>query len=199
MNDDSPSPTKVFLPSNDREPVSRQQSAANAMRPEVRAAAEAYFESGDALYGDRVPALTVLTEKPVHRLMIYAHAQGKTASEIAKETGYQAGYVGQVLRQPWARTRLLAMLREAGMDPVKHFLKTEVSPSLEVLREIRDDTKVAAASRLTAASAILDRALGKPTVNVITDNTNREVPADMAKLEQELASVRGQLGLSTAN
>jgi len=183
----------VYLNPRSGTQVGPEKSEAVAGRPDVRAIAESYYGSSDALHGDSVPEVTILNEKPIHRLMIYLHAQGASISDIAKHVGYSKVMVGQILRQPWARQRLIQLLNETGKDAVKHFLTNEVAPSLEVLREVRDDTSEKGNTRIMAASAILDRALGKPTVNVVTDNTNRNLPASAAAIDAELASVRSQL------
>lgn len=183
----------VYLPPRVREPKANATVENVAGRPEVRAAAEAYFEDPERLHGDRVAEQTILTEQPIHRMMVYLHSCGATAADIAQQTSYSKQYVTQVLRQPWARSRLVQLLNETGRDMVEHFKQHQVLPSLEVLQEIRDDAKVAASARINAANSILDRALGKPTVHVQSDNTNRSVPADVQRLDAELAAVRKQL------
>jgi wyosine [tRNA(Phe)-imidazoG37] synthetase (radical SAM superfamily) len=126
-------------------------------------------------------------------MMIYLHAQGASIRDIAKHTGYDYVYVSQVMRQPWARSRLLSILKDTCQDAVKHFLTHEVAPSLEVLREVRDSTTASAQAKIAASNSILDRALGKPTVTVESASTIRNVPADMQRIEADLAAVRSQL------
>ncbi len=162
-------------------------------RPEVDSIAQEYFEDPQRLYGDKVANNVSIAEKPIHRAMIFAHARGATARDIAQNTGFHYSTVCQILRQPWARLRLVQILNETGMDAVKHFLSTEVSPSLEVLREVRDNPLAKASEKISAANSILDRALGKPTVHVESDNTNRSIPTDMARIDAELASLRKQV------
>lgn len=162
--------------------------------PAIAAAADAYFEDPDRFHGDSMPNLVIQKERPIHRIMIYMHAQGASVADIAAQTGYQRSQIYQVLRQPWARQRLGQILKETGQDAVKHFLTHEVAPSLEVLREIRDgDIPGRTSDRASAANSILDRALGKPTVHVESDNTNRNVPADLQRLEADIAATRKQL------
>jgi hypothetical protein len=186
--------TKVaYLPASPRPGVSNAVSERYATRPDVRAAAESYFDSPDRLHGDSMPETTLLTEKPVHRMMVYLSASGASADDIATQTGYTAASVRQVLKQPWARQRLVQILNETGRDRVAHFLKNQVAPSLETLQEIRDDTTKAAAARITAANSILDRALGKATIKIESDTTTRNVPGEVARIDSELAAVRKQL------
>ena len=184
---------RVYLPAVSRDVTTPGQSEAVANRPHVSAAAEAYFSDPDRLYGDRVSEVTLINEQPIHRLMVYLHAQGASRGDIAKQTGYTPQMVGTVLRQPWARQRLVQILNECGKDQVRHFLQHEISPSLEVLREVRDNVDAKPSERVTAANAILDRALGKPTVMIESKNTNTTVPADVTRIDQEIAAVRKQL------
>ncbi len=173
--------------------TSPQLTSNRITQPEVQAAARAYFESDDAFHGDKLPNHTILSEKPIHRLMIYLHAMCAQAGDIAAKTGYSKQFVYQILRQPWARTQLSAILKEAGTDEVQHFLKTEVAPSLTVIRDIRDDTKARQSDRLAASNSILDRAIGKPTVHIESNNKNTSVPADIARIEADIAAARKQL------
>lgn len=186
----------VYLPTKvSDQNGSAAQTEAVAARPDVGAIAAAYFDDPDRLQGDRVPETTIMTERPVHRMMIYLNAQGASPKEIANQTGYSYASVTQLLRQPWARQRLLQILKETGQDAVKHFLTNEISPSLEVLRAVRDDGTEKGATRVIAADKILDRALGKATVHVESNSTilSGKIPDEVARIDAELKSVRGQL------
>lgn len=187
----------VYLPPNARGGgANTTASSANyAERPDVQAAAEAYFDDPLALHGDTVPAGTIIKERPIHRLWIYLHAAGASPKDISEQSGagYKPQYISLVLRQTWARQRLVQILNETGRDRVKHFLSNEVAPSLEVLRDVRDDAQAKKSERISAANSILDRALGKPTVHVETETTSRTLPSDAARLDAEIAAVREQL------
>lgn len=184
----------VYLPKNadDLNGIA-DQAERRSTDPRVNAAQEEYFESPDRLHGDSISEHSIIAEKPIHRMMVYLSASGASVEDIAAQTGYSTPAIYQVLRQPWARQRLVQILNETGRDRVKHFLTNEVVPSLDVLREVRDNKQARESARIAAANSILDRALGKPTVHVESDNTNRTVPADVARLDAEIASVRKQL------
>lgn len=189
--------TVGYLPAEPRQGGRGSQDAKaekNGLRPEVQAVVDEYMNDEDRLHGDTIPETVILHERPIHRAMIYAHALGKTINEIAEQLGVTRTTVSNTLRQPWARLRLTAILKDLHKDEVEHFYKTEVGPSLEVLREIRDNKVASATARIQASNAILDRALGKPTVHVESDNRNTAVPADMARLDSELAALRKQVG-----
>jgi DNA-binding MarR family transcriptional regulator len=183
----------VYLPPRISTCDAKQKTSNNLDDARAQLAAETYFKSGDALHGDTLPVLALASEKPIHRVMIYLHAQGASLQDIARHTGYTYQYVTQVMRQPWARQRLMTILKESCQDAVKHFLTHEVAPSLEVLREVRDSSTASAQAKIAASNSILDRALGKPTVTVESASTIRNVPADMQRIEADLAAVRSQL------
>lgn len=185
---------RVYLPPKVNVDETRPEKAeTNAFRPGVVAVAEEYFGSTARLHGDRVSEVTIQNEKTVHRLMIYLHAQGASVKDIAHQTGYTPTTVSTVLRQPWARIRLTQILAECGIDQVKHFLTHEVAPSLEVLRELRDDTNQKGPTRAIAANSILDRALGKPVAHIESDSTTRHIPADLVRIEADIAATRKAL------
>lgn len=185
--------TRIYLPTNPKDTVNAQKTEARCVDPGTAAVADAYFSSPDRLHGDKVPNLTTLKETPMHRMMVYMHAAGKTAREIADQTNYSYSSVSQVLRQPWARERVVQILKETGGDMVRHFLNSEVSPSLEVIRDIRDDPKAKPADRITAAKDLIDRALGKATIMVESKSEVKNIPSDAARLDAEIAAVRKQL------
>lgn len=185
---------RVYVPVHNSPGATTAKSELLASDPVVALAAESYYSDPDRLHGDQVPDCTIKKETPTHRLMIWMHAQGASVADIAKHTNYSTAMVRTTLKQPWARQRLLQILKETGADAVKHFLTHEVAPSLEVLREIRDgDIPGRTSDRAAAANSILDRALGKPTVHVESDTTTRSVPADIQRLEADLAATRKQL------
>jgi hypothetical protein len=134
-------------------------------------------------------------EQPMHVLMCYMQAAGKTRKEIAEATGYTVFQVSLICRQPWFRSRFLDIVKEAGTDAVEAFVKGETMNSLSTLVEIRDDSKTPGATRRQAACDILDRALGKPAVYVKTDNSHTLSSATTSKeeIERQLAATYSQL------
>lgn len=168
-------------------------TTAAAADPRAIAMAEQYLENPRRLAGDPMPNAVRMTEKPQHRMMVYLHACGQDARQIANQLNLDYGSVCQILRQPWARNLLVTMLDELGRDQVKHFLQTQVNPSLQVLQEIRDNSTAKHSDRIAATNSILNRALGMPVAHVESKNTNRNIPVDLARLDAEIESVRTQL------
>jgi transcriptional regulator with XRE-family HTH domain len=156
-----------------------------------------YKESEDALFNSKDPNLVIRHEKPEHRIVIFLKAQGKSNREIAARTGMTEAWVSQILRQPWARARLLTEIREAGRDGVNELLKGAVADSILKVIEIRD-TAEKESDQLSAAKDILDRFLGKPTQRVESHNTNLNItPKDMSELDREIADIEAEIGRVT--
>lgn len=144
----------------------------------------------DALFNDTDPWRISLTEKPRHRKIIQLAEQGCSTREIAAVMEMSAGYVSNVLRQPWARERMINEIREDTKAELKAVLEAEVFPSLRVITEIRDNPEAKSSDRLAAAFHLLDRNLGKPN-QPFSDTTKKVDPStlnDTELLEQLAAS-----------
>lgn len=131
--------------------------------------AAAGFDSQD----DLKPTGFVITrtEDTKYRLMEMMAASGKNRKEVAETLGMSYSWVVQVFKQRWFKDNVVAILKENGKDHVQAFLKAEGMPSLEVVRDIRDNEKEKGATRLAAANSILDRLLGKAPTKVEIDAT----------------------------
>ncbi len=150
-----------------------------------------YKESEDRLYNDKEPNLAIKSEKPEHRAAIFLKAQGLSNNEIARRLGVTPPWVSQILRQPWARKRIVEELRQAGRDAVTELIKASAEDSVFTLIEQRDNQKAKPAERISAANALLDRFLGKPIQHVETTQTNLSL-TDLQTIEQELQAVEAE-------
>lgn len=157
-----------------------------------------YEMSEDRLHNDRTPNLGVVREQPVHRVMILLKAQGLSNTEIAKKLGCTGPWVSQVLRQPWARQRLLDELNQAGRPVIQSLLAGEAVNSIMTLIEVRDNASAKPSERAGAANSLLDRYLGKPVAIVeqhnITEPTSKDVDEldrELVRLEQEAKMLKG--------
>jgi len=148
-----------------------------------------------ALASDKLPINTRTTEKPEHLTLVYLLAAGRTRTEIAKITGMAVATVNDLAKQPWFRQRLKEVTEANGIDMVKAYLHGEVLPSLEILREVRDNPDERGATRIAAANSILDRFMGKPTVHVESQtNLNIHSAADAKdQVQSELEKVDAEL------
>lgn len=156
------------------------------------------FTGPDALYGDRPATQEVKREQPQHRIMVMLKAQGYTNREIAAAMDVTTVCVGQVLRQPWARARLLSIFETRGMSKIDSLLSAEAVASLETLIEIRDSSDAGASARLSASNSLLDRYLGKAKerLEVKSDTTLRDaasVDAELSRLEAAEAALLGRV------
>lgn len=147
-------------------------------------------ERADALYRDLAPDIEIQREKPEHRIIVLLKAQGFSNTEISAHVGMGKEQVGRVLRQPWARQRLLDLLAEKGGSLVEKFLSGETMDSLHTLVEIRDDKNVHPSVRASTANAILDRALGKAIQKTVNLNAATEIPLE--RLDHELEKLRAE-------
>jgi len=116
----------------------------------------------DALFNDIEPGLVLQREKPVHRLIVELAQRGGTVQAIAAEVGMTQQHVSQVLRQPWARQRIVNGLKESIQNELKELLERSARPALErivTLSESAEDLRVKA----DANKYLVDRLLGKPS------------------------------------
>ena len=172
--------------------------AGDTDRRELKTARQAnllaeYLNEGPRRTG--VPQNTQLDEKAVHTTIAYLMAAGRTRKEIAGLVGMSGAAISEIVRQPWFQTRLKEITDAAGTDMVKAFLHGEVIPSLEVLRDIRDNCDEKGATRVTAANSILDRFMGKPVAHIESKtNLNIHTAADAKdQVESELEKVEAEL------
>ena len=129
-------------------------------------------------------------------MFIILKSQGFSDVEIAKFTGYTREHVGMVLRQPWARARLLDFLKEKQVDPAETLLRASVIDNISTLIEVRDDQASGGPARIAAANALLDRYLGKPLQRV-ESKTSHSIDTDdidekLRALEAEEATLLGR-------
>lgn len=154
---------------------------------------ETYTDRVDALFADKPAYQAVLKESPRHRLILWMTANGHSPQQIADALGITRQTVYTVRKQPWFREMFVRLTTELGKDSVTQFLKAEVLPSLETLREIRD-TAERDADRRAAADSLLDRFLGKPTAKVDTDGkAPADLPNEVATLQAEAARLSAEL------
>lgn len=169
----------------------RKLAAKGATDEQIEDARE-YLASPGA-FDELAPADVPLKgDQPMHILMCYLMASGKTTAEIAAQTGYTQAGVRIIQKQPRFRKRFLEITKEGGAEAVEAFVKGESMCSLEVLVEVRDNKENLASTRIQAANALLDRALGKPAVFVKTESSLNLNSATATKedLERQLAAVR---------
>lgn len=114
----------------------------------------------DALFGqDADPLISIQKETPAHRTMIHMRVLGHSLREIARATNYTPEHVGNVLRQPWARTRINELLAEAGAQSAVEMIERAVPAAVLKKIELLDCGLKNVEDK--ASSDIIDRYLGK--------------------------------------
>jgi transcriptional regulator with XRE-family HTH domain len=155
-----------------------------------------YEGNSDALWQDKVITgkdtnAVRQSEQPEHRAMIALKAEGLSTSEIASRLGYEPSTVSTVLRQPWARQRLVALLTASGLAGVTKMLEGEVIPSILRQIEIRDDPASPRAVALNASQALLDRFLGKAVARIETTSVP-PLPTSVEELREKITSLEAE-------
>ncbi len=133
--------------------------------------------------------------KPVHQMMAYMGAAGRTVKEIAEASGYSYSQVREVLAQPAIRDEMKRIVEESGSNFIDTVLSQEVIPSIQTLVAVRDDTKEKGSTRVSAANSLLDRFLGKPTTKIESTNYDGgkiedSVEAKLAELQRIESQMR---------
>lgn len=139
-------------------------------------------------FNSKEPNFGILHEKPEHRLIILLKAQGHSNVEIARLTGYTNVWIGQVLRQPWAKEQLIKEITKGGQEAVQSLLQGEAIDSIFTivsLRDTSDDDGV----RLRASQDLLDRHLGKATQHIEARSTVQHVSTEIGALDAQLAKL----------
>lgn len=157
----------------------------------------------DALMGDTGEGVVVSPSTPISKnvdsplieIVATMLASGRTKREIAETTGKTYGTIARIAAQPVTKNRVQTLLRSAGQDGIKSFLASEVMGSLDTLVEIRDNPQARSTDRLSAANALLDRALGKPTQHIETKKVDdlNDVTLEASDLDRRIAETQAKL------
>jgi hypothetical protein len=136
-------------------------------------------------------------EKPAHRLMIYLAAQGLDIVDIAERVNKTTMCVSTVLRQPWARAKIIAIQKENGEEDIRAILKNAAIPALKRVIAIAQGTVeqgIEPQVALAASRDIVDRFLGKATQPLTTEVkksdelTDAELAARIQEAEQAVVA-----------
>ena len=171
---------------------------------EPHAARAAYMASDIALANDNVPV-----EDSAQRLaqgannmcaMRMKESENGRAATLLRMAGYSVGEIAEqlrltpptvaaLLRQPWARQRLVEHLHKSKQN-LLDMLETEAAQSVLTLVALRDDMEAPKAVRRQAADSLLDRYLGKAPQTV---NLNKaDVPSNVEDAERQLVALRAE-------
>jgi len=133
----------------------------------------------------------ILQERPQHVQMATMAANGYTSGEIAKHLGYTSRQVGKVLSMDFAQERVIKIANENAREEIKKFLEKETMPSLQVIRDLRDNPQVAPAVRGSMANLLVERFLGKavqpidPNAKPVSEMKDEDLKADVESILQQ--------------
>lgn len=142
----------------------------------------------DALRNDPIAIQDVQSEKPWHRLAIMMASSGSTVTEIAEKLERTVTWVSLLLRQPWARERLVNEIQRAGRNEIETLLKSAGPSAIQRVIELSESAKNEAV-RLAANREIIDRLLGKAVEKI---EVTRKPDLDLDKVNQELKALEEQ-------
>lgn len=141
------------------------------------------------LYNASQPKYVRKHEQLHHRLFIQLKSQGFSNLEIAKRTGYTTECVGDVLKQPWAKMRVLEEMRANGRDEVLNIFQLKASDLAWDLVEIAENKEEKGSVRVSAILAVHERLMGK-AVQPLTHQTLETRNLSDADLLKELESIK---------
>jgi hypothetical protein len=147
-------------------------------------------DSKDDFHNSAEPQRCLKQEKPEHRIIIFLKARGHSNVEIAEATGFHKVTVGNVLRQPWAKERLLHEINKTGRDAVQTMIQSAALDSVLKLIEVRDDPETPKAVASANCERLLDRYLGKPKQQVDVQHSGSLEGKDLQQLDKEIEALQ---------
>jgi hypothetical protein len=147
--------------------------------------------------GTKVPMWELGTQQAWHKAAAFIFAMGVSAREVARRLDRSEPAVQNLTRQKWFQAEVTAIMAElGGAKDIMKQIQGEQLNSLGTLVEMRDNPRVAAATRVSCARDILDRGLGKPTqrIEMSHEVVSDDPVAEVEKLEQENNRLRGEAG-----
>ena len=124
---------------------------------------------------------------PLQRSVAVAHCLGWSQAKIAEAGNVSAGTVSKYINQnDTVKAFIDAFSYHNAGKPAKDLIDTEQYSSLQVIKEIRDDTSVSATTRLDAAKWIWEQKHGKAKEAKEIRGVNlRELTAELSKLNAD--------------
>jgi len=142
------------------------------------------------------PNLIINEESPLSRTIVLLLASGYTQTQVAKQLGCSISHVSQTARQPWAQEMLAKMVLEGTEELLLRRFAQEIPVALQAYVEIFSSRTNKPSDRTSAATAFLDRFLGKPTQKIVNQKAPdlKEDEMELTDLERELAELQCNLG-----
>lgn len=125
--------------------------------------------------------------KPIHRLMAYAVACGRSRLDLTEDTGYPFEEIVKVTNGQKFQEVVGEFIQQQGEDQAQKRLESAVMDSIATLVKLRDNPTVKDVVRLQASIYILNRVKGTPSQFIVTERRSSQDPQD------ELAEIEAQL------
>lgn len=145
----------------------------------------------DAFYGDTTREAEIKHEKPKHRLAVFMAIHGATNVEIAEHLGLTPVHVGDILKQPWARARLIKETRDIATG-LKAKLEKEGMRSLNNVIEMANSAATKQEVKLKANIEIIEHWIGKAPATVTHFQGKSEELTD-EELDKRIAERQAQI------
>lgn len=143
----------------------------------------------DGLHDDPLLVDDIRSEKPWHRVAILLAAQGFTVREISEKMDRAEYWVSLLLRQQWARERLLEEINRAGRSEIETILKSAGASAIQKVIHLSEKAKNEAV-QLAASKEIIDRLLGKAVEKM--EVVHKKPDLDLEKVNREIAALEEQ-------
>lgn len=143
------------------------------------------------------PTETISVEEPWMRHAAWMFATGNLATaQIAKALDKPKKLLDELLKQFWFQERVTKLIDEcSGANNILALFRAEEINCLVTMKELRDNPKVAAATRAAICMNMLDRTMGKPVVHVESKNTtisSSTTVEEIERLEREIRLLHEQ-------
>jgi len=134
-------------------------------------------------------------ESPRHRVVIEMKAAGRfTNKDISQATGYTERSITTIIRQPWAQSLLVKLMRDKGETERETTYRMLNEMTIEAVERQREVLHLPLAGNVEAirkvSNDILNRAFGTPTASVKITKTDETLDslsdAEIVQRYQEL-------------
>jgi lambda repressor-like predicted transcriptional regulator len=134
-------------------------------------------EIENGFYGDHDALYEIKHETHKHRVIISLARQGLLVKEIAERVGMTSTGVSNVLRQPWARIKIVEGIELTTKEKLRQMLEEHGPTCLQRIVDLSASAQ-SEQVRLAANNAVLDRLLGRPTQPISQEVSKPETLSD---------------------
>jgi hypothetical protein len=138
----------------------------------------------------------IYDDKPEYTKILMRRAEGHSTKRIADTVGYSPGHITLIMRQLWFKDKLRELIVLAGGDRFEAMQTVELEDNWEKLKTLRDTAKSESVQK-DVTIYMIDRAKGKPTQTVITEQKKvvdmKDLTAQLSELDAEAEDLKRKL------